>query len=1246
MASETKNWTEDIGENTSQTSSRKRKTRRKFRRRQHKRLLLSKKNPHSIHKSEQHALDDASQISDSADSDEEEKSYVTARSSPLTKKARLEVPVAPKREVRKSLSTASGERINKIRTPRPPLQRVSSKSSSLETITESDSDSVPGEAKNQMGDQSSSGTDKNNEISSATSFLSNVGKFLKDKVIGYPQNQHLQPSSKPKDDTVSELIPFTGGEVVQPRETPSNSVNHGTEMPHNTSEHSPNSQNLSKAVNRSNDEPDHEQLFTPNNDLKKNQIGYSNESEHSSSISGDHHRTQHADTITPTGGGQSKLSEQSRVSPMDDQELSTGNLAGTEPNEKSLVLPEPNKTNCVQGKHLEENPLMEQPPPEAKYVHNTPPNSGRPDSMPSQDMVESMSSGDSLEHPGNTSMVHVQQLTSVYLSKHDRGVGTTTENSLDVTLQSSNTNEIANHPSEKTESNVREEDTIYSDSHHLGTTSRQNSPGTPFLQKNNDAPKLAHADSIKEPMQSVGENIKDGDALEDQYVVHSLPKYSQGVPQPLEHEDKPMSGVLNHPVTLQPELLSKDQLNESFSNSSTDHDIDYTMVKSPNLPESVVMAEIAGVQGEDLNIPKDAGGQRSSLGRVIDNGKPETPVTTGVSFDVQANGSRSLPVAILNTRSNNKDESTKQLILNVENDGQHLGVETRRDVTPILSEKITPTLHSSTLNEPSKVIEIGLTIPHPYGHSAQCKGYIKDYKVSGRPESPTQRLQESESKEIWDNLHSNLSSQSVVDIPTVPTGEPSNATSIMSTHQTQRELSRFHSHRDLVNLIEQGILDHDPICSSPTVSATNNICTTTNYEMMGFFHQQLALQMEDLDYIPINAPLSDHYRKYGHILVPELLIMRTPAHKNTERFAPATDTSVELQNKNSDKSCGKIMDSRQNNQWGAGDQRLDSEGLSAEPVRSMIRDNLKRNSSPRQKDQLATTKGKVHGLSRLKWKQEWERKLQHSRIYMPPISPSSCITGDQITAKQQYDVIRDILRSNFHSQVVDVFDEEVDILITGSNVGDFKDNNGLEHITNTSIKPHSGKRRRVWSVEKLTQFITNMGVNLDTWQSNSGAGPNYTGGEAFKLPQNVLPSDRIGDEDTEKNVFQISVNDNQARETQIPQLSKSWPDTQQEKNSETSISSAGDNSRLLRNVEELLDQAITSLEDKENELSRAREVIEMLANEAIEDQLRVSSLYGSLQSAREEKRAACHKLVQLKEGLLLDTIYRRRTGGV
>ena len=251
MASETKNWTEDIDENTSQTSSRKRKVRRKFRRRQNKRLILGKRYFHLVHDREQQVLDDKSQISDSTDSDEEEKSHVTARSSPLTKKARLEVPMAPKKGARKSLSTASGGWINKIRTPRPPLQRISSGSSSSEATSESDSDSVPGESKEQIIEQSLSGTDENNETSSATSFLTNVGKFLKDKVIGYPQNEHPQASNKPKDDVVPDSTPFTDGRVVQPCEIPLNSVNHETEVPHNTLEHPANSENFPGAVNSS-----------------------------------------------------------------------------------------------------------------------------------------------------------------------------------------------------------------------------------------------------------------------------------------------------------------------------------------------------------------------------------------------------------------------------------------------------------------------------------------------------------------------------------------------------------------------------------------------------------------------------------------------------------------------------------------------------------------------------------------------------------------------------------------------------------------------------------------------------------------------------------------------------------------------------------------------------------------------------------------------------------------------------------
>ena len=1015
--------------------------------------------------------------------------------------------------------------------------------------------------------------------------------------------------------------------------------------------------------------------------MKKDQIGYSNESKHEANISGDHHQTQPIGNVTPSRGGQSRLSEGSEVSPMDNQELLPGNLAETEPNEKSPVLSESGKANCIREEHLEVNSLTEQPPPEAKYERNTPRNSGRLVSMINPDVVESVSGGSSPKHPKSTSMVHPQPLTSVFLSQHDGGTVTTTENSLDVALQSSSTDERANHPFKNAESNLCGESVTDSTSDHLGTTSPQNSLETPFLQKNNDTLKLVQADNMKEPMQLAKEDIKDGDTPVDQNMVNYSPKYSQGVSQLLKHEDKSRSGALNYPVKLQPdsihslhlndvlhenptilshpptlderspqgvvELPSKESLNESFSNSSTDHDIDYSMVKSPNLPESVVMAEIAGEQGEDLNVSKDADEQKSSPGGVIDNEKPEISVTTGGSFGLQVGGTRNLPVAILNSGSHYKDESPRQLISSVENGSQQLRVESRHNVKPTPSEESTSTLHNITLNEnPLKAMGRSLPLPHPHSYSDQCKGYIEDYKDTGKSESPAQRLLESESGEMWSNLHPNLSSSSVVDTPAAPAEKPSNTTSVMPTQQTQRELSRFSSHRDLVNLIEQGILDHDPICSSPTVSATNNICTTTNYEMMGFFHQQLALQMEYLDYIPINEPLSDHYRKYGHILVPELLIKKTPAHGSAERFSSVADTSVELQNMNSDKSSGKVIDSLRTNQWCAGDQKPNLEGLLAEPVRSMISDNPKGNSSPKQKDHLATTKGKVHSLSRLKWKQEWERKLRHSRIYMPPVPPSSFISGDQITASQQYDVIRDILRSHFHSQVVDTFDEGVDILITRGNMGDFKDNNGLEHTVNTSIKQHSGKRRRVWSVEKLAQFITNMGVNLDAWQSNSGVNPNVTDDEALKLPQNILPSNRIGNEDTTKNGPEIPVDTNQTKETQTPQSSKSWPDTQRKKKSEASVPSTGESNKLLRNVEELLDQAITSLEDKESELLHAREIIEMLANEAIENQVRVSSLYGSLQSAKEEKRAACLKLIQLKEGLLLDTIYRRRTGGV
>lgn len=373
----------------------------------------------------------------------------------------------------------------------------------------------------------------------------------------------------------------------------------------------------------------------------------------------------------------------------------------------------------------------------------------------------------------------------------------------------------------------------------------------------------------------------------------------------------------------------------------------------------------------------------------------------------------------------------------------------------------------------------------------------------------------------------------------------------------------------IAELIQEGVTRHNALDDNNDVSVTNNVCSVNNYEISHAYYYQQMPRRGKLEYIPLHGRLSAGYYKTG----------------SKEDVATNEDENEH-------------------------EEKVETMSIPETP----------------------SFKGNVDHVSKENWKQEWHSKLKTCRIFFDnKILPVS-VPLEKDPIDEQFLHLKNIFQEKFGAKVTDFYDSSVDIVILReANKCDEENHIFLNDSTQVSREPIAGRKVRVWCLDKVFQFLENIGVDPTEWKVDQEVivdMPIKTS-EAAETTLEEEPSDEEDDEET----WQFTVQDGSNSidlSRQLPTLelakapivsesaspSSSPESTEEDDNNELDVNM--DTVCELQYLEELLQTASSAMDKKDNDLKTAQKLILALSREVLQNELKITSLTGQLTAAKKE----------------------------
>lgn len=408
----------------------------------------------------------------------------------------------------------------------------------------------------------------------------------------------------------------------------------------------------------------------------------------------------------------------------------------------------------------------------------------------------------------------------------------------------------------------------------------------------------------------------------------------------------------------------------------------------------------------------------------------------------------------------------------------------------------------------------------------------------------------------------------------------------------------------IINLIQSGISKYNPIYVNNNVSATNDICSYTNFVVSNAFFYQQTHRKDRLKLISINHTLSEEYKKK--------MLISLRDNDNKKKF-------------HSDR---------------------DNKHIPLKDTLSYVKNEGITHCVPATKDQ---------------WKNEWRRSLNSSIVFFESEEPENIPNRSDLN--KIFKSLRSIFIKELNCTVVDAYSSDVDIhILRGNNSGHENSTMSKSYKLRKQGRGSSSKKNRTWSLMKTLRFLENLGIDVDKWEGTeifdisnnskllqtnldlenytepSNSVLNHTEDAIILKDLELSTPDILNVKEIEKDNYNIpdlleeKKNKYQREDKEIIPLTKSLsphPETvdmmtgnlQNHHSPEKEEGSSSKEIFSIHNVkylESLLENALEVLSDRNDALNNAEKLIGSLSNEVLENQYKISSLSSELNITKQK----------------------------
>lgn len=377
----------------------------------------------------------------------------------------------------------------------------------------------------------------------------------------------------------------------------------------------------------------------------------------------------------------------------------------------------------------------------------------------------------------------------------------------------------------------------------------------------------------------------------------------------------------------------------------------------------------------------------------------------------------------------------------------------------------------------------------------------------------------------------------------------------------------------IAELIQEGVTGHTALCDNMDASVTNNVCSVNNYEISHAYYYQQMPRRGKLEYIPLHGQISAEYQ--------------------------------EADNKEADNKEAVVIDENVKEH----EKKVATASIS----------------------ESSSFKVNVDHDSKENWKQEWHSKLKACRIFFDTkVVPNSVTLGKDPIAEQCMQ-LKNIFQEKLGAKVTDLFDSSVDIVILPEASKCDKENNiVLSDSTQVPRESTSGRKVRIWCVDKAFQFLENIGVDPKEWNTEQEViveMPIRTPEGAETTLEEELSDDEDDGENWPCTMPDGASNTDLSKKLPTLELAKAPIVCDSVTPSSSAESTEEDDNDLdvnmdtmydVQYLEELLQAASSAMDKRDNDLKAAQKLILALSREVLQNQLKITSLTGQLTAAEKE----------------------------
>ncbi|CCF58417.1 hypothetical protein KAFR_0E02650 [Kazachstania africana CBS 2517] len=263
----------------------------------------------------------------------------------------------------------------------------------------------------------------------------------------------------------------------------------------------------------------------------------------------------------------------------------------------------------------------------------------------------------------------------------------------------------------------------------------------------------------------------------------------------------------------------------------------------------------------------------------------------------------------------------------------------------------------------------------------------------------------------------------------------------------------------IADLIESGIVEHDPLCSDPYGSGTNNICSPYNYEYSHIYHYQQMHKNDRLIYVPVISALSDDFKSHGSELVPK-----------GYRRSDFLDDSVKVGRSSRVSQHGKLKSINLPTHFDSSNTKnsIGNSISSFETDNSTIASRI---------DKLR--QNKVSSDAKSQWIHDWSEALKTYNVLISDLVPSGISKEEAKKIDRTIKQIKKIFHDKLSTKLETEFSADIDIIIMRGELHQFKDMLEYRKYETISRNLPLDKKMRIWSLSKTFKFISDLGVNIE-----------------------------------------------------------------------------------------------------------------------------------------------------------------------